>query len=179
VSLFPVLFLAVLTITDGKFRHKNVDMDGEPPIDRTLFYTSKYSILPVWLAMIVRSWGLILPGEISQWLKWLSLFLWISGFTLLFIGRFGLGDSFRIGSPREATNLKADGLFGLSRNPMYVGVYSTLLGSFLYTLNPFIFSAALFIIVVHHKIVLAEEKYLQQVFGEEYLQYCGRVRRYV
>ena len=129
--------------------------------------------------MVLRSWGVILPVEITQALKWLSLFLWIAGFVLLFIGRFGLGDSFRIGSPKEATNLRVDGLFRLSRNPMYVGVYSTLLGSFLYGLNPLVLVVAIFIIVVHHKIVLAEEQYLQEVFGEEYLQYCIRVRRYL
>jgi protein-S-isoprenylcysteine O-methyltransferase Ste14 len=102
-------------------------MDGEPPINGTLFYTSKYLILLVWLAMVLQCWGIVFPLEIARTLKWLSVILWISGFVLLFIGRFGLGESFRIGSPKEATELKVDGLFHLSRNPMYVGVYSTLL----------------------------------------------------
>jgi protein-S-isoprenylcysteine O-methyltransferase Ste14 len=97
----------------------------------------------------------------------------------LFAGRFGLGDSFRIGSPKEATSLTVNGLFHLSRNPMYVGVFSTLLASFLYTLNPLIFCLTAFIVVVHHKIVLAEEQYLHKVFGEEYVRYCSRVRRYL
>ena len=179
VTLFPVLFLTVLFSSGEILRRKNIDMGGEPPIDRNLFSTSKYSIMIVWAAMVLRSWSIILPIEISRMFKWPSLFLWISGFILLFIGRFGLGSSFRIGSPKEATHLKVDGLYRFSRNPMYVGVYSTLLASFLYTMNPLIFFIALFIIVVHHKIVLAEEQYLQKVFGEEYLQYCSRIRRYL
>lgn len=179
VTLPPVLFLTVLFRGGEQFRHRSIDMDGEPPIDRTLFYTSKYLIVVLWAAMSLRSWGIVLPVEISQEFKWLSLFLWISGFALLFVGRFGLGDSFRIGSPKEATNLTINGLFRLSRNPMYVGVFSTLLASFLYTLNPLIVCVATFIVVVHHKIVLAEEHYLQKVFGEEYVQYCSHVRRYV
>jgi protein-S-isoprenylcysteine O-methyltransferase Ste14 len=179
VTLFPILFLAVLFSTGEKFRRRNIDMDGNPPIDRSLFYLSKYLIILVWVAMVLRSWGIILPIEITRALKWISLFLWVAGFLLLFMGRFALGDSFRLGSPEEATRLKVDGLFSLSRNPMYVGVYSTLLASFFYTLNPLIFCAATFIIIIHHRIVLAEEQYLRQVFGEDFLQYCSRVRRYL
>ena len=179
MTLLPISFLTVLISSGEKFRHRNIDQDGEPPIDRTFFYTSKYSIILVWVATALYSWGIIIPLEIAHVPKWLSLFFWISGFSLLFIGRFGMGSSFRIGSPKEATNLKVDGLFRFSRNPMYVGVYSTLLGSSLYTSNLLIFIVALFIIIVHHKIVLAEEQFLRKVFGEEYMQYCSRVRRYI
>jgi protein-S-isoprenylcysteine O-methyltransferase Ste14 len=90
-----------------------------------------------------------------------------------------MGNSFRIGSPKESTNLKMDGLFRFSRNPMYLGVFTTLLSAVLNTFNPVILLVAIFIVVVHHKIVLAEEEYLQKVFGNEYLAYCGRVRRYI
>ncbi len=179
VTLLPVSFLTVLISSGEKFRHRNIDMDGEPPINRNLFYTSKYSVVLVWMAAVLHTWDIAIPGELYQIPKWLSLFIWISGFTLLLIGRLGLGSSFRLGSPKEATRLKVDGLFGFSRNPMYVGMYSTLIGSTLYTANPLVFIIAVFIIAVHHKIVLAEEKFLQKVFGEEYLQYCRRVRRYI
>jgi len=37
----------------------------------------------------------------------------------------------------------------------------------------------MYVIVVHHKIVLGEEAYMQKVFGQEYLDYCRRVRRYI
>jgi len=112
-------------------------------------------------------------------LKGMALCLWGLGFALLFVGRFGLGNSFRIGSPKERTNLTVDGLFKFSRNPMYLGVYVTLLGSVLYTLNPFVLIVSSFVIVVHHNIVLAEEQHLRTVFGERYEEYCRRVRRYL
>jgi protein-S-isoprenylcysteine O-methyltransferase Ste14 len=155
-------------------------MDGDPPIDKTLFYISKYSIILLWAAMVLQSWGMNLsfitvPGGV----KWVALSLWASGFILLFIGRLGLGESFRIGSPRERTRLQVNGLFRFSRNPMYLGVYGTLLASMLYTLNPFLFFIGIFVVAVHHKIVLAEERHLQNVFGEQYTEYCRRVRRYI
>jgi protein-S-isoprenylcysteine O-methyltransferase Ste14 len=180
ITLFPVLFLIVLFGGGELFRRKNIDMDGKPPIDRRLFYISKYSILILWGAMVLHSWGtnlafISVPGT----LKAVSLCLWASGFMLLFIGRFGLGDSFRIGSPNESTNLRVNGLFRFSRNPMYLGVYATLLASVLYTLNPILFFVGIFVAAVHHQIVLAEEQHLRQVFGKEYRDYCSRVRRYL
>ncbi|MDD1657663.1 MAG: hypothetical protein LUQ41_04285, partial [Methanomicrobiales archaeon] len=72
-----------------------------------------------------------------------------------------------------------DGLFRFSRNPMYLGLYSTIVASIVYTLNPLVLLLGIFVIVVHHKIVLGEEAYMQKVFGQEYLDYCRRVRRYI
>ena len=155
-------------------------MDGEPPIDRRVFYISKYTILVLWAAMLVQSWGVRLslvspPG----WLRGISLVPWIGGFLLLIIGRLGLADSFRIGSPKESTHLKVGGLFQFSRNPMYLGVYATILGAVLATLNPLVLGAGAFVVAVHHRIVRAEEQHLQKAFGREYTDYCSRVRRYL
>ena len=180
VTVFPVVFLALLFGGGARLRRRNIDMDGEPPIERRIFYTSKYAILGLWGAMVVQSWGVPLslvspPG----WLRWAALFLWVGGFLLLLAGRLGLADSFRIGSPRESTHLKVDGLFQFSRNPMYVGVYATILAGVLYTVNPVVLLAGVFVVAVHHRIVRAEEQYLQKAFGQEYADYCRRVRRYL
>ena len=180
VTLLPVVFLTVLFVGKGLLRKRQIDMDGEPPVDRTLFYSSKYLIVLLWAAMVMSSWGIDLSftGR-PMFLKWAALCLWATGFILLFSGRFKLGSSFRIGRPKESTGLRVNGLFSMSRNPMYLGVYMTLLASVLYTLNPILFLAGVFVVAVHHRIVLAEEQHLQTAFGEEYATYCGRVRRYL
>ncbi len=180
VTLFPALFLIVLFGGGELFRRREINQDGKAPINKTLFYLSKYSILILWGAMVLASWGIgISLVEVPASLRWISLFLWISGFLLLFLGRFGLGDSFRLGTPREGTNLKVTGLFSVSRNPMYLGVYATILATILYTLNPLVLLLGTFVVIVHHKIVLAEEEYMQRVCGQEYVDYCRRVRRYL
>ena len=180
VTLLPVGFLIVLFGGGELFRRKNIDMDGDPPIHKMFFLSSKYLIILLWAAMVVHSWGINLSlTKVPELSKWMALFLWASGFMLLFVGRFGLGRSFRIGSPKERTNLNVDGLFRFSRNPMYLGVYATLLASVLYTLNPLLFVIGIFVAAVHHKIVLAEERYLRTTFGEQYTEYCHRVRRYL
>lgn len=180
VTVFPILFLIVLFGGGELFRRKNIDMDGEPPIDKTLFYVSKYSIPFLWGAMVLTSWGII-PSFIKTpgLVKWISLCLWVSGFLLLFAARFEMGNSFRIGSPRENTSLKVDGLYKFSRNPMYLGVYATILASILYTMNPVFLFLGIAVIKIHREIILAEEWHLLKVFGEEYKNYCSRVRRYL
>jgi protein-S-isoprenylcysteine O-methyltransferase Ste14 len=180
VTLLPLGFLIVLFGGGELFRRRNINMDGDPPIGKVLFLSSKYLILLLWTAMVVRSWGVHLSFmKVPEPLRWLALFLWGSGFVLLFVGRFGLGDSFRIGSPKERTDLTVDGLFRFSRNPMYLGVYTTLLASVLYTLNPLLLVLGIYVVVVHHKIVLAEEQHLRTAFGEPYAEYCSHVRRYL
>jgi protein-S-isoprenylcysteine O-methyltransferase Ste14 len=180
VTVLPVLFLIVLFGGGELFRRQAIDMDGDPPINCLLFYMSKYSIVILWAATALHSWGIHLSlARVPGPSKWAALCLWVLGFLLLFSGRFRLGESFRIGSPKEKTYLHVDGLFRLSRNPMYLGVYATILASVLYTWNPFVLLLGIFVVVVHHQIVLAEEKYLQEQFGKEYAEYCRRVRRYL
>jgi len=180
VTVLPLGFLSVLFGGGELFRRQHIDMDGNPPIGKVLFLSSKYFILLLWAAMVVHSWGLR-PSfmKVTEFLEWVALGFWVSGFVLLFFGRFGLGKAFRIGSPKERTNLTVNGLFRFSRNPMYLGVYATLLAAGLYTLNPLVFGIGIFVVAVHHKIVLAEEEYLQMVFGKQYTAYCHRVRRYL
>jgi protein-S-isoprenylcysteine O-methyltransferase Ste14 len=180
VTILPVGFLIVLFGGGALFLRKNIDQDGKAPINRTLFYISKYSIIILWAAMVIQSWGISISYiEVPRLLQVIALFFWFFGFVLLYYGRFKLGNSFRLGTPKEDTSLTVDGLYELSRNPMYVGMYATIVASALYTLNPIVIFLAGFVIAIHHTIVLAEEEHMQKVFGQEYLDYCNRVRRYI
>jgi len=180
VTVIPIGFLIVLFGGGAAFKRRAIEQDGEAPVNRTLFYTSKYSIIVVWGAMALRSWGIGLsvvdaPAAIAA----LALALWVLGFVFLFLGRLGLGSSFRLGTPKESTGLTTDGVYRVSRNPMYLGVYATVLASVLYTMNPLVLVVGAFVVYVHHAIVLAEEEHMRTAFGREYDEYCRRVRRYL
>jgi len=180
VTVLPVGFLIIIFGGGALFLQKKIEQDGEAPVNRTLFYAGKYSIIVLWGAMALASWGIGFPPvQVPRLLQLIALAFWFAGFALLYLGRFKMGDSFRLGTPKEDTSLKTDGLFRLSRNPMYVGVYATIVASSLYTLNPFVIPLGAFVVAVHHAIVLAEEKHMQKVFSREYSEYCNRVRRYV
>jgi protein-S-isoprenylcysteine O-methyltransferase Ste14 len=179
-TILPLGFLIILFGGGALFLRNNIEQDGEAPINRTLFYISKYSILVLWGVMALQIWGIGISFlEVPPFLRVIALVFWFFGFALLYLGRFQLGSSFRLGTPKEQTSLKINGLFRLSRNPMYVGMYATMVASGLYTLNPVVMLLAVFVIAIHHSIVLAEEKQMQMVFGLEYLEYRNQVRRYI
>ncbi|MBN1980812.1 MAG: hypothetical protein JW795_04735 [Chitinivibrionales bacterium] len=180
LTALPILFLIVLFGGGALMKRRKIDMDGVAPIDRGLFYLSKYSALALWMIMVLQIWGVhfTLRADVAL-ARYASYCSWVLGFSLLFCGRLLLGDSFRIGSPLEGTRLKVSWLFRLSRNPMYCGLYATAIAAFLNTLNPIIFVAMIFVIAVHHRIILGEERYLRGMFGDEYARYCDQVRRYL
>jgi protein-S-isoprenylcysteine O-methyltransferase Ste14 len=179
-TILPLGFLVILFGGGAIFLRKNIEQDGEAPIHRTLFYFSKYSILVLWGVMILQIWGIGISFiEVPLLLQVTGLACWFFGFALLYIGRFEMGNSFRLGTPKEPTRLAVKGLFRWSRNPMYVGMYATVVASALYTLNPVVVVLGACVIAIHHSIVLAEEIHMQKLFGQEYLDYRNRVRRYI
>ncbi len=180
VTLLPVVFLIIFFGGGALMQRRHIDVDGDPPIERRVFYASKYCMLAVWAAAVAQAWGLGLPLTARpDWLRWAAMAFWACGFALLFAGALTMGESVRMGLPQERTALREGGLFKVSRNPMDLGVYATLLAAILYTLSPLVLLVAAFVAAVHHRIVLAEEAYLRQAFGAEYADYSRRVPRYL
>jgi protein-S-isoprenylcysteine O-methyltransferase Ste14 len=90
------------------------------------------------------------------------------------------GQSFRVGIDTEHPDkLITSGIFALSRNPIYVAFASILLGQFLIFSNWILLVYIGATIWLFHRQVLREEDYLKQHYGEEYLEYCDRVSRYL
>jgi protein-S-isoprenylcysteine O-methyltransferase Ste14 len=81
--------------------------------------------------------------------------------------------------PEESTELKTSGLYKFSRNPMYLGFNLITVSSVVYTLNYAILLISLYSIIIYHLIILAEEKFLEERFGEQYLEYKKKVDRYL
>ncbi|MGD8385312.1 MAG: isoprenylcysteine carboxylmethyltransferase family protein, partial [Lysobacterales bacterium] len=79
-----------------------------------------------------------------------------------------------------ATTLVTGGLYRYTRNPMYLGMTLMLLGMALLlgsvtALAP----VAGFARVIHKRFVLPEEAFLEKAFGQAYLDYKLRVRRWL
>ena len=73
-----------------------------------------------------------------------------------------------------------DGPFEWSRNPMYLGMTLMLWGSamFVGTLVMF-FAPIAFLLTMNAVFILHEEEMMERAFGEEYLEYQSRVRRWL
>lgn len=81
---------------------------------------------------------------------------------------------------RPATALVTGGPFRYSRNPLYVGLHAVFLG--LTYLVQSGWGLLLFIplaLVMHHGVILREERYLERKFGDAYRRYRAAVRRYL
>jgi protein-S-isoprenylcysteine O-methyltransferase Ste14 len=80
----------------------------------------------------------------------------------------------------KSTALITEGFYKYTRNPMYVGMNSFLLGLLIILNNPinFIFLVTFFFIV-RNLFVIKEEVQMLETFGEEYLAYKNKVRRWL
>lgn len=111
---------------------------------------------------------------------WFGLALCLAGVLILVLSLVSFGNSFRVGIDVDKPGrLVTTGIFGVSRNPIYVGFFLFLAGQFLAFPNwiPLVYlggGALLF-----HRQVLREEQFMRQRYGQEYAEYCSRVRRYV
>jgi hypothetical protein len=81
VTILPVGFLIVLFGGGALFLRKKIEQDGKAPINRTSFYASKYSIVAIWGAMVIQSWGIrISVTGVPRFLQIIALLIWVSGF---------------------------------------------------------------------------------------------------
>ena len=91
-----------------------------------------------------------------------------------------MGKSWRIGIDFEnRTELVETGLFSVSRNPIFLGVRTGILGFFLALPNAFTLVAVVLADVLMQIQVRLEEEFLTSVHGEKYREFCGRVRRWI
>lgn len=91
--------------------------------------------------------------------------------------RFGRGTPAPIDPPKE---LVVKGLYRWSRNPMYVGIISILIGeAILFRSTALLGYAAVVFVGFNLFILCYEEPTLRQMFGESYERYCKTVPRWI
>lgn len=74
----------------------------------------------------------------------------------------------------------SDGIYRFTRNPMYVGMAIVMLGLALILSSPSSLAMVVVgVLVIDRFVIRREEPYLEGKFGEEYLAYRRRVRRWV
>jgi protein-S-isoprenylcysteine O-methyltransferase Ste14 len=80
----------------------------------------------------------------------------------------------------NASQLVTSGIFKFTRNPMYVGLAFLLVGWGLWLSSLLSFVGVIgFMIYITYFQIKPEEKMLIKLFGDEYLNYMSRVRRWL
>ena len=90
----------------------------------------------------------------------------------------------KVGTPikplEESTHLVTNGMYRITRNPMYLGMVAILLGiAVLFgNITPFVI-VPIFAWLIQTRFVNLEEPLLEETFGDEYARYKQKVRRWL
>ena len=110
----------------------------------------------------------------------IGLILLVLALIWVLIAQIQMGDSWRIGiDDQTASPLVQSGLFGVSRNPIFLGMLIMLIGMLLTlpTAVTLVVTALGFMLI--HIQVRLEESFLLDKYGEIYRDYQKRVRRWI
>ena len=80
----------------------------------------------------------------------------------------------------DVNKLVTSGIFKYSRNPMYLGMLMIVLSTSIFYLNIYsILTPLLFILWINKFQIKREEEFLIEKFGDEYLSYKKKTRRWI
>ena len=154
-----------------------MEIIGKPTLNPVLFYTGKISGYITWIVFV---YSVCNERNMNFGFRSIASFcLFTGGFVLTILSLLYLGKSLRLGLPVENTLLKSDGIYKISRNPMYVGFGMFTIASMIYNPNVAIIICGIFSLMVYHLIIKSEENFLSIRFGKEYENYRKTVRRYL
>ena len=144
------------------------------PLPPALFF---FSIFLTVMASIAD----LTPISRPEYLKWSGWFLIVAGITFSYSGSILFSRlKTNISTFKDPNKLVISGPFRISRNPMYVGMITTLLGTTLVAATYVgIACMLLFVMIVATVYIPFEEGRMIAVFGKEYEEYCLKVRRWL
>lgn len=79
----------------------------------------------------------------------------------------------------KMNGINLNGLYRVSRNPMYVAYFIYFLGCVFLTHSWILLALLIGFQISAHWIILSEERWCSKEFGEEYINYMNKVRRYL
>ncbi len=139
----------------------------------------------IYLAFLAIGFGLdallpspSLPAALRTALAWALLAI---GLVLLawFVATFRRGGT-PVDPYKPTTAVITGGPYRLSRNPGYLGMALVYAGIALLTDAPWALATLVAaVLVIDRGVIAREERYLERRFGDEYLQYKARTRRWV
>ena len=127
-------------------------------------------------------------------LQYFALFTWLeisilkyTGFAFIhlallwiIVAQVQMSNSWRVGIDHSAkTELKTNGLFSVSRNPVFLGMLVTLAGIFFILPNAITLLVATVSVMLFQVQVRLEEEYLSKTHANTYIVYCKKVRRWI
>lgn len=107
-----------------------------------------------------------------SWQFWVGLVCYVTGLILCTVSVINFA------KPSD-TGINTSGIYSFSRNPMYLSYFVYFIGCALLTHSLILCGPVLVFQISAHWIILAEERWCREKFGEEYTDYMKKVRRYI
>jgi protein-S-isoprenylcysteine O-methyltransferase Ste14 len=156
---------------------------GKTTVNPILFITGKISGFFSWVVffMVISGHSIFgIRGKTSSpFIRYFSCLAFGVGLVIVIISLFNLGSSTRMGLPSENTKFKSKGIYRYSRNPMYLGFHLCTLAAMICTANIVVVFLGIYSMAIYHFIIVGEERFLEIRFGNEYVDYRKKTRRYI
>src|SRR5215510_4573710 len=182
-SLTIVLVLGMVITRVLLMRRRGIRAMHFGNIDKKDFVIPPFAFFYFYLVFAAAfGWPMVSKQQFfdSEALSWVGVFLCVSGLLLFLLSLVSFGRSFRVGIDTDHPGkLITTGVFALSRNPIYVAFWIIMLGQFLIFPNWILLAYLPGAAWLFHRQVLREEDFLRKQYGQEYTEYCNRVRRYL
>lgn len=157
---------------------KKIEISGRPTLPAGIFIGGKAAGYFTWVMLLLTLTGHSSRNYADSNISLIAYTLLLAGIVLIVTSSFTLGKDIRIGLPTHKTVLRTRGIYKMSRNPMYLGVHLVTLAAILLTLKWWVALPGLLSIYIYHLIILGEERFLAESFGEAYLEYRKSTGRY-
>jgi protein-S-isoprenylcysteine O-methyltransferase Ste14 len=176
-----LIFILLILLFIIRLARRGIPILAKPPIPLIFFLSAKFL---AFVSCLFIPLGVLWPDlkwySIPAYLSWLAPGLFIAGSLLAITAMKKLDDDLIFGLPDgDINHLQTDGIYKISRNPLYLGFFMIIVSSWLSVPNPFNFGAGGVAILIHHLIILKEEKFLLAKNGSEYLAYMRKTGRYL
>jgi protein-S-isoprenylcysteine O-methyltransferase Ste14 len=182
-ALTVLLLLAMVLVRVWVLKTRGINAMKFGALDKTDFIIPPFALFYFYLIFAnAFHWPTVLHEAFfySSWASWIGALSCAVALLLIFLSLISFGRSFRVGiDSQRPDRLVILGIFGFTRNPMYVAFGLFLLGEFLMQPNWILLAYLAAGIGLFHRQILREENYLGEHYGEEYRAYCKRVRRYL
>jgi len=196
-EIFPFIsFLALITLISGRIfflKRKGINVSsesGKKNQSGIFVYSVFLLILLLWLFELTKfafHFSIsVLPEVLAKPLNQSDLLkitgVLVTGFALVLLTftlihfknslRFGLDE-------KNRGKLITTGVFAFSRNPFFLSLDIYFVGIAILLPSLFFIGFTVFALVGIHFFILKEEKFMQNVYGAEYLDYRRKVHRYI
>lgn len=177
MAIFYLFYIGKLVSQNKKSIKTNQAGTGDKP--HKVIITERIMSCAAILTIIVEVVSICMANVTSApSVRAIGIALGIMGVLSFALATITMQDSWRVGIPEEKTVLVTNGIYKWSRNPAFVGFDLLYLSICLLYFNIPLLMVSLWAAIMLHLQILQEETHMENMFGEEYVQYKKETMRY-